>query len=361
MGSQKKRRFTAKRVLAKVLLVAMMMGVLGTTASANENSMSKERDYLDWLEFDREIIDVAWESYRAYRDDVITSEVSTFYRPVIYVPVGTTVKLKSDKIDQKYRMTTGLDTVLTNDTVYDFVMNQSYNEVKITSTEKTMYGIYQYREINGGIYAYISGSRQCIARRYSVYIVGVDESALSGAEKFVDVKPANYFYTPVSWAVEHGITGGVSRIRFAPEDDCTVEQVLTFIWRAVGSPEPTISNPFADGGITESDYYYKAALWAYETGIETGAPSWRGPIFNGRYDCNRFMVAEYLWRLAGSPECSVTTVFSDVTEDDRFAQAVTWAVQQGITSGTDSNTFSPHRPCTRGEVMTFLYRYFVGS
>ncbi|MGN1230982.1 MAG: S-layer homology domain-containing protein [Anaerotignum sp.] len=169
---------------------------------------------------------------------------------------------------------------------------------------------------------------------------------------FTDVKANAYYAEPVKWAVENKVTSGTSNTTFSPDATCTNAQILTFIWRACGSPEATIANPFTN--LSGNEYYAKAALWAYEKGMISGTS------FDADKPCTRSMTAEYLWKQAGSPSMSITTdTFSDVTSGTSYAQAVAWAVENGVTSGTSNATFSPNDTCTRGQIVTFLYRALV--
>ena len=168
------------------------------------------------------------------------------------------------------------------------------------------------------------------------------------ASGFTDVKPGGYCYVPVLWAVDQGITSGTSATTFSPQDTCTISQILTFLWRASGQPTPSESNPFSD--VAEKDYFLSAACWASENGLVSGT------ILNPNAPCTRSMVVTYLWKLSGSPTAS-STGFTDVPAGAEYAAAVAWAVEQGITSGTSDSAFSPQDTCTRGQIVTFLYRY----
>lgn len=161
---------------------------------------------------------------------------------------------------------------------------------------------------------------------------------------FKDVAPSAYYFTPVKWAVENNITSGTSATTFSPNQTCTNAHILTFLWRAKGSPEPAINNPFVD--VKTTDYYYKAALWAYDNGLISGNQ------FGGSAPCTRGTTVTYLWKLAGSPDVGESS-FADAGQ---YSSAVAWAVKQGITSGTSATTFSPDKACTRGQIVTFLYR-----
>ena len=165
---------------------------------------------------------------------------------------------------------------------------------------------------------------------------------------FTDVKSSDYFADAVLWAVERNITSGTSKTTFSPNVTCTKAQILTFLWHANGSPEPTAANPFAD--IQTGDYFYKAALWAAEKGLVSGS------TFGANTDCTRAMTVEYMWKAAGSPAPAGKADFDDVPANADYAQAVAWAVEKNITSGTGDGTFSPTATCTRGQIVTFLYR-----
>lgn len=168
---------------------------------------------------------------------------------------------------------------------------------------------------------------------------------------FNDVLETDYYAAPVLWAVENSVTSGTSATTFSPNNTCTTAQILTFLWRAKGSPEPTEkTSPFTD--IKESDYYYKAALWAYEQGLISGT------AFGGDVPCNRASTMTYMWKLAGSPSTS-PSAFTDVPSTADYAQAVAWAVKEEITAGTSATTFSPGTTCTRAQIVTFLYRAYA--
>ena len=172
---------------------------------------------------------------------------------------------------------------------------------------------------------------------------------------FVDVFATDYYYDAVLWAVENGITNGTSATSFSPDAPCTRAQMATFLWRAAGSPDPAgASNPFTD--IPADAYYAKAVQWAYEKGITGGTTA---TTFSPDATCTRGQMATFLWRNDGSlTPTDSTTPFADVLETTYYATAVQWAYEQKITSGTSTTTFSPDDPCTRAQMVTFLYRYF---
>ena len=172
---------------------------------------------------------------------------------------------------------------------------------------------------------------------------------------FEDVGPWDFFYEPVMWAIDHDpvITTGTDDTHFSPKKDCTREQVVTFLWRANGSPEPSIANPFTD--VKSSAFSYKAILWAVEMGITTGATP---TTFNPKGSCTREQVVTFLWRAKGQPEASGTVPFTDVKTDSYAYKAIVWAVQEGVTNGLTATTFGPKRVCNRGQVVTFLARVY---
>ena len=170
---------------------------------------------------------------------------------------------------------------------------------------------------------------------------------------FKDVSENDYFYDAVLWAVDKDITSGTSATIFDANKNCTRAEMVTFLWRAVGKPEPTNRiNPFTD--VKEDSYYYKAVLWAVENGITKGTSD---TTFSPNDTCTRGQTATFLYRYAGSPAVSGRNYFNDVNETDYYYDAVVWAASEGITTGTSATTFSPADFCTRGQIVTFLYRY----
>ncbi|WP_369281975.1 DUF3783 domain-containing protein [Oscillibacter sp. GMB15532] len=191
-----------------------------------------------------------------------------------------------------------------------------------------------------------SGMVTFVTPHFSKYMVGYRTAAA-----FNDVSSGAYYYDAVQWAVEQGITAGNSANTFAPGQSCTRAQIVTFLWRANGSPTPaTMENPFTD--VSEDAYYYHAVLWAVEKGITSG---FSATTFAPNAFSNRAQVVTFLWRAEGSPAVSGTG-FSDVSADAYYAQAVTWAINQGIASGRSNGQFVPGDLCTRAQAVTFLYR-----
>ena len=172
---------------------------------------------------------------------------------------------------------------------------------------------------------------------------------------FADVADDAYYHDAVLWAVENDITSGTSDNTFSPDAVCTRAQTVTFLWRAAGAPQPkTQVCPFAD--VFPDDYYYDAVLWAVENGITSGTSA---DTFSPNVTVTRAQNITFLWKLAKAPAADNHDPFVDVTEEAYYHDAVVWAVNQGITSGTSADTFSPDAPCLRGQIMTFLYRFMM--
>ena len=181
-----------------------------------------------------------------------------------------------------------------------------------------------------------------------------DQTPVTPANPFTDVPKGKYYYDPVLWAVNHvpQITNGTSPTTFSPNATCTRGQVVTFLWRAMGCPEPkSTKNPFTD--VKADDYYYKPVLWAVEKGITQGTSK---TTFSPNSPCTRAHVVTFLWRSEGQSKVDAKNPFTDVKSGDYYYSAVLWAVKQGITQGTSATAFSPNAPCTRGQIVTFLYR-----
>ena len=173
---------------------------------------------------------------------------------------------------------------------------------------------------------------------------------------FTDVSKDKYYYEPVKWAVDKGITTGTSATTFSPDGPCTRAQMVTFLWRTSGCPEAkSTACPFTD--VQTDAYYYKALLWAIETGVTKGTSP---TTFSPNDICTRGQMVTFLHRYNGEPSVSAGNPFTDVTLSDFFYTAVVWAADNGITNGTSATTFSPFAPCTRAQIVTFLYRSVNG-
>ena len=169
---------------------------------------------------------------------------------------------------------------------------------------------------------------------------------------FVDVPEGSYYEEAVAWAVENGITKGTSDTTFDPNGICTRAQAVTFLWRAAGSPAPKTST-MPFTDVKAGSYYYDAVLWAVENGITTGTSA---TTFSPDAECTRAQIVTFLWRAQKSPAADSVNPFTDVAADAYYVDAVLWAVEEKVTKGTSETTFSPDADCTRAQIVTFLYR-----
>lgn len=197
-----------------------------------------------------------------------------------------------------------------------------------------------------------SGIRTCLCTR-----CGDNRTETIGPwpNPFVDVAQERYYYTPVRWAADTGVTAGVDSTHFVPERSCTRGQVVTFLWRAHGCPAPkSVQCPFGD--VSPQRYYYQAVLWAAEQGITDGVDATH---FAPERTVTRGQLVTFLWRAEGCPAAAGTNPFADVERGRFYYDAVLWAARTGITTGVDATHFMPNQSCTRGQVATFLYREFA--
>ena len=185
--------------------------------------------------------------------------------------------------------------------------------------------------------------------RYETTVAAAGQDAA-----FSDVLPGDYFYDAVAWAVAEGITNGVSPTAFGPHQTCTRGQTVTFLWRAAGSPAPKGTTPgFSD--VAPDSYCADAVAWAMEQKITNGTGA---DTFSPNATVTRAQGVTFLYRAMGEPAAAGGGTFSDVPGQAYYHDAVAWAVAEGITNGTSHSTFSPNAPCTRGQIVTFLYRTY---
>ena len=193
---------------------------------------------------------------------------------------------------------------------------------------------------------YKNGVATLVLNHFSTYVVEAVD-ALS----FTDVSVKEYYFDAIAWAVKNAITEGVNDTIFAPGASCTRAQMVTFLWRANGSPEPTVTElPFTD--VAVDAYYAKAVLWAVENGITTGTSD---TTFDPDGVVTRAEAVTFLWRAAGNPAAD-GKLFVDVESTKYYAEAVRWAVANGVTKGVSNTSFAPGSACTRAQIVTFLYR-----
>ena len=236
--------------------------------------------------------------------------------------------------------------------IYDGIFNSlDNNGIWLKNGTTHIYG--GYFGSAGGIGIDLNG--ELLDVRPNLYIHNAMCKKSAFVNPFTDVKEGDFFYDPVVWAVENGITNGVSEMLFGSDQSCLRAHVVTFLHRAVGNPEPaSANNPFTD--VKPSDFFYKPVLWAVEKGITNGISATQ---FGSANVCNRASVVTFLWRAMGSPEPeTVGNPFVDVKSTDFFYKAVLWSVENKITNGVDATHFSPAGTCNRAQVVTFLYRAY---
>lgn len=254
------------------------------------------------------------------------------YSPVLDISDGGTVKVNPRTPSEGDEVTITVDPDRGYEVGDVTVTDRNGREVDVTAGRN---GTYTFEQPRG---------------RVTIEVTFVRTGETAGLP-FVDVPASAYYYDAVAWAVENGVTGGTTATTFSPNNACTRAQMVTFLWRAAGEPEPeTTVNPFTD--VSASAYYYEAVLWAVERGITNGTSA---TTFSPDATVTRGQTVTFLWRNAGSPAASGSS-FADVAADAYYATAVAWAANEGITSGTSATAFSPSNACTRAQIVTFLYR-----
>ena len=222
--------------------------------------------------------------------------------------------------------------------------DKGYELSKLTVTDKDGKSVKLTDKGNGKYTFTMPGSKVEVKAEFV-------ESTTASENPFRDVSKNAYYYKQVLWAVEKGITSGVSANEFAPEAACTRGQMVTFLWKAAGSPE--VSGTLAFNDVSADAYYAKAVRWAAQQGITSGTSA---GMFSPNAPCTRGQMAMFLYAYAKNPAVTGSVPFSDVASGDYFNTAVLWAVKNGITSGTSSTTYSPASVCTRGQMVVFLYQ-----
>ena len=190
-----------------------------------------------------------------------------------------------------------------------------------------------------------------VSRTHTIEVIFMKANGNPQTGVFVDVATGSYYEDAVDWAVENGITNGVSSNMFAPDDPCTRAQIVTFLWRAAGSPAPKSMSSFTD--VSADAFYAKAVAWAVENGITSGTGEGK---FSPNAICTRAQSVTFLYRASGSPAVSGSAEFSDVSTTAFYADAVAWAAKKGITTGIGGGLFGSDNDCTRSQIVTFLWR-----
>ena len=246
-------------------------------------------------------------------------------------------------------LTVSVETGLGGTAILDVTEAKEGETVTLTCTPEEGYRVAQITGVSGltdngdGTYTFTMPDKA----------VNIKVLFLRHENPFLDVNETQFFYTPVLWAVENGITSGLTPDTFGPFSVCNRAQVVTFLWRAAGSPEPeTTENPFTD--VPADSWFTKPVLWALENGITTGVSATE---FGPNMACNRAQVVTFLWRLMGQREPGLTeNPFTDVEAGSWYEKSVLWALENGITTGATATTFNPVGQCQRAQVVTFLYR-----
>ena len=180
----------------------------------------------------------------------------------------------------------------------------------------------------------------------------VDPDPTPAENPFKDVKSGSPYYDAILWAVDNKVTNGITADTFGVNDGCTRAQIVTFLYRAAGSPSVDgLENPFTD--VSKDSVYYNAILWAVEKGITKGTTE---TTFDPNAVCTRGQIVTFLYRASGDDKVTGVTDFTDVAADSYCADAVAWAVANGVTKGTTATTFAPNATCTRGQAVTLIYR-----
>ena len=251
-----------------------------------------------------------------------------------------------------YAYSTGFNAVKTTDRFY--YTTTSYNQNALSDVT---FRASTYAKTGTTVYIPFTITAKYGTSSATRQVTGTVAIKIAQTMNFVDVKPTDYFYDSVKWAVTKNITKGTSATTFSPNNTCTRAEIVTFLWRAAGSPTPTITrNPFTDVKYPVGSDFYNAILWASQNGIAAGTST---TTFAPNDNCTRAQIVTFLWRYATKPLGYYTNPFTDVnkTEYAAYYDAILWAAGKGIATGNTPKTFNPDGTCTRAEAVTFLYRY----
>lgn len=256
-----------------------------------------------------------------------------------------------------YAYSTGFNAVKTTDRFY--YTTTSYNQNALSDVT---FRASTYAKTGTTVYIPFTITAKYGTSSATRQVTGTVAIKIAQTMNFVDVKTSDYFYDSVKWAVTKNITKGTSATTFSPNNTCTRAEIVTFLWRAAGSPTPTITrNPFTDVKYSVGSDFYNAILWASQNGITAGTTT---TTFSPNKTCTRAEIVTFLWRYAKKPVgYGSNNPFTDVNKTDHapYYDAILWAVSKGITTGSTTTTFSPNGTCTRGEAVTFLYRFEGGK
>lgn len=250
-------------------------------------------------------------------------------------------------------------TTLSLDYTVLFLEDADSAQLSVMSADEPFSGDIVWTSSDDSVAAVLDdGTVRAIGEGTAVITAAYDELKLSckvtvvPKSPFADISKIAYYYQPVLWAVNGSITSGVEDNKFGPDESCTRGQAVTFIWRAFGEPEPTVTeNIFED--IKSDEYYYKAVLWAVEMGITDGVDDTH---FGPNATVTRGQFVTFLYRALGKPVYESENLFEDVKEEDYYFAPILWALENEVTMGIDDTHFGPNAICTRGHVVSFLYR-----
>lgn len=299
------------------------------------------------------VIEPGYESAIGWNGGIIAAKITsgTEVSDILYDSYSGTVKIPVFYVDANspvrvYRDTQGIAVTVYKATIDDVsVTSIDYQSSKYIEAESTSDMLEWSTAENG---TYLLGFESFGSPfAHAVVVVGNGVSKSTG---FSDVPSTSWCADSVNWAVSKGITTGTSATTFSPDDTCTQEQIITFLYRANESPNIVKEAGYTD--VAKDAWYYAAVNWGADNGLRTGS------VFGVGTPCSRSDVVYYLWTLAGKPTVDTTNKFSDVATDAEYAQAVAWAVNKGITAGTSDTTFSPDNTCTRAQIVTFLFRNY---
>ncbi len=340
--------------LVSFLLIAMLLIAGPLTAGSFADSNSEAQTFLTLLNqrraaeglqtlaMDGELMDAA--VIRAQEQSVRTSH---------YRPDGSYFPSVSSKVEAEcYWWFTPAETGTAQAALNAFMNSRDHREL-LMHKQVQSFGAACYDASNDTRYWIILLSTKAASAPSGASGTTTPTPANRNTSGFTDVSSADYFAESVQWAVQNGIAQGTGRGTFSPYQSCTRAQVVTFLWRAAGSPTGYGSGSSTFRDVARGCYYDSAVAWAVSRGITKGTDA---STFSPDAVCTRAHAVTFLWRYSGAPFTFTNTRFRDVPSSSYYAQAVAWAVNRGITEGSSSNTFSPDSSCTRAEFVTFLYR-----
>lgn len=357
-----------KATIAKLLVVCLIVGMMGMSIAATDKPVAQSED-------------TGWEGnvYTLNKDSAVTATLTDGAYKIqlgihhltggkITVNKGATLDVYALNASTRLFSAKGKavitikgDTYRTSDSAYQVSVSVTlYEGATFTCLEGAVDGVKMYNGKKGTAaggyvtwtYKEDGGSSGGGSTTPTTPVKPTDPTTPDTKPVFTDVPATAYYADAVAWAVENGITQGLTDSTFGPDASCTRAQMVTFLWRLAGSPKASGTNPFGD--VDTGSYYYDAVMWAVANGITSGTAD---DAFSPNATVNRAQSVTFLYRYAGKPATSSNSNFNDVASDAYYADAVAWAAANGITQGTTDTTFSPDNDCVRGQIVTFMYRY----